>query len=73
MVKKIYLTIPKDIVHKPIIYELITKHKVKPNILEAKLDGESVGTILVEIEGNSENIKKSILYIKEQNIKVKES
>ncbi|MDH5717551.1 MAG: hypothetical protein OEZ22_07915 [Spirochaetia bacterium] len=72
MVKKLSLKIPTKLVHKPIVYELITQYKVKPNILEARLEGESTGKIILELEGTEDNMRKSIAYLRELSIEVSE-
>lgn len=70
MHKILRLTIPPALVNEPIIYKMITQYNLIPNILEARLDGNSLGEVLIRIEGAPIDVERGILYLKELNIEV---
>ena len=72
VVKQLQLSIPTNLVNEPIVYQMVTRFQIQPNIMEARLDPESVGQVVIEVKGSAENIEASITYLKELNIEVTE-
>ena len=68
MKKKLRLTLPVDAVNQPIIYSIVTKYHLKPNILEANLISGQTGKVTLEIEGALVDVEKAILYLQEHDI-----
>ncbi len=67
--KKFYLTYPHEVVKEPIIYWLGQKFKVITNIRGASVSDE-LGLVALELEGESEEIERVLLYLKRRKIKV---
>ncbi len=67
--KKFYLTFPPEQIQRPIIWELIQKHDVIPNIRTASVSQE-VGLIAVEIEGTADAIAGARCWLEESGITV---
>ncbi len=70
MITKIALEFNPVNVNKPIIYDLIKVYDLKCNILRADIDYNLRGHMIMEIEGNSETVSKSIQYLEEQGVTV---
>ncbi len=67
--KRIKLTFPQDLIKEPVIYTMARKFDVMPNIRRAKVT-ESVGEVVLELEGEEKNLADGIAYLKERGVKV---
>lgn len=67
--KVVHLIFPQRLIKKPAIYTMALKYHVVPNIRRAKIT-ESVGEVVLELEGTKENLEKGIQYLTRQGIKV---
>jgi ferredoxin len=70
--KKYVLHFPGESVEKPVTYHLVKDFDLVPNILRAQID-ESRGTLVIDLQGDRENIEKGIAFLKENNIGVEEA
>ncbi|TAL24330.1 MAG: ferredoxin [Nitrospirae bacterium] len=69
MKKRIKLTFPQRLIKEPVIFTMAKKHDVMPNIRRARVT-ETVGEMVLEIEGTEENLEKGIKFLKEQGVDV---
>jgi len=67
--KRIKLTFPKDLIREPVIFTMAKKFDVMPNIRHARV-AESVGEVLLELEGTEKKLDEGIAYLKERGVKV---
>jgi ABC-type methionine transport system ATPase subunit len=67
--KRLWLTYPKKLIQRPVIYELGHKFKVITNIRQASVT-EEVGIVSLELEGERSEIKKAIRWLESLKIKV---
>ncbi len=67
--KRLWLTYPKKVIRRPVIYELGHKFKVVTNIRQASVT-EEVGIISLELEGDRAEIKRAIKWLEHLSIKV---
>lgn len=65
----VQLIFPQRLIKKPVIYTMALKYKVMPNVRRAKVT-ESVGEMVLELEGTRENLEKGVRYLTKQGIKV---
>jgi len=65
----IKLTFPKDLIKKPITFQMAKKFDVMPNIRKARVT-ESVGEMMLELEGTEANLQKGIQFLESRGIKV---
>ncbi|MBE0449081.1 MAG: 4Fe-4S binding protein [Actinobacteria bacterium] len=70
--KKIVLHFPEESIEKPVTYHLVKDFDLMPNILRARID-ENEGTLVMDLEGPAEQIKKGIAFLQDQNIGVQEA
>lgn len=65
---KIVLRFGKDISDKPIIYHLVKDYNLVINILQANVNPNKEGTMVLELTG--ENYDKGIVFLKSQGVTV---
>ena len=69
MKEKFYLTYPPALIKEPLIYLLIKKFDIIPNIRGANISDE-MGLLAMEIEGAQDDIDRAITWLREQGITV---
>ncbi|HAM51079.1 MAG TPA: ferredoxin [Nitrospiraceae bacterium] len=69
MKTRVKLTFPQHLIKEPVIFAMAKKFDVMPNIRRARVT-ETVGEMVLELEGSDENLGKGIQYLKEQGVDV---
>ncbi len=69
MKKRVKLTFPQDLIKEPVIFTMARKFDVIPNIRRARVT-ETVGEMILEVEGEDENVEKGIEALKQQGVDV---
>jgi len=69
MKQRVKLTFPQHLIKEPVIFTMAKKYDVMPNIRRARVT-ETVGEMVLELEGSEENLKKGIRYLKDQGVDV---
>ncbi len=69
MNKRVKLTFPQHLIREPVIFTMAKKYDVMPNIRRARVT-ETVGEMVLEIEGTEENLEKGIRSLKDQGVDV---
>ncbi|MBF0516578.1 MAG: NIL domain-containing protein [Nitrospirae bacterium] len=69
MKKRIRLTFPQDLIKEPVIYTVAQKYDIIPSIRRARVT-ESVGEMVLELDGQEENLHLSIEALKETGVEV---
>ena len=69
---RVQLDYPLEQVKEPIIYHLVTDYRLVPNIRRANIDAHIGGMIVLEIEGNRDDLDAGIAYLRGLNITVTE-
>ena len=67
--RRIKLTFPQDLIKEPVIFTMAKKFDVMPNTRRAKVT-ESVGEVVLELEGAEKKLEEGIAYLKERGVKV---
>ena len=65
----VQLIFPQSQIKQPVIYTMALKYKVIPNVRRAKVT-ETVGEMVLELEGTKENLEKGIRFLTQKGIKV---
>ncbi len=68
-VKRLKLTFPQDLIKEPVIFMMAKKFDVMPNIRRAKVT-ESVGEVVLELEGNEKKLEEGIRYLRERGVTI---
>ncbi|MEW6571025.1 MAG: NIL domain-containing protein [Nitrospirota bacterium] len=67
MKQRVKLTFPQHLIKEPVIFTMAKKYDVMPNIRRARVT-ETVGEMVLELEGTEENLNKGIQSLKDQGI-----
>lgn len=69
MKTRVKLTFPQHLIKEPVIFTMAKKYNVIPNIRRARVT-ETVGEMVLELEGKEENVRKGIESLKEAGVDV---
>lgn len=67
--KRVTLVFPQDQIKEPAVFMMAKKFDVMPNIRKARVT-ESVGEMMLELEGAEQDLEKGIKYLESRGIKV---
>jgi len=63
------LTFPQSLIREPVTFGLAKQFDVMPNIRRAKVT-ETVGELVLELEGTEENLERGLRYLRELGVEV---
>ncbi len=69
MKTRVKLTFPQHLIKEPVIFTMAKKYDIIPNIRRARVT-ESVGEMVLELEGLDENVGHGIESLKQQGVDV---
>ncbi len=69
MKQRVKLTFPQHLIKEPVIFTMAKKYNVMPNIRRARVT-DTVGEMVLELEGTEANLAKGIKSLKDQGINV---
>ncbi len=69
MTRRVKLTFPQHLIKEPVLFTMSKKYDVVPNIRRARVT-ESVGEMVLELEGEEKNLEDGIQSLREQGIEV---
>lgn len=67
MKKRVKLTFPQHLIKEPVVYTMAKRYDLMPNIRRAKVT-ETVGEMVLEIDGTEENLEKGIEFLRQQGV-----
>ncbi|MGB3616361.1 MAG: NIL domain-containing protein [Elainellaceae cyanobacterium] len=70
MKKRVTLTFPKQSVRMPVTYRLAKDFNVAANIIRAQVTPNQVGTLVVELQGDIDQIGAAIEWMEDLNVQV---
>lgn len=68
--KRLVLTFPPKLIEQPITYHLIKDHNLIVNILRASVTPNEKGRLIIEIDGESNDLNKGIAYLSGLGVEV---
>jgi ABC-type methionine transport system ATPase subunit len=69
MKSRVRLTFPQDQIKEPVIFTMAKKFNVMPNIRRARVT-DTVGEMVVELDGADEDLNKGIDYLRTLGVEV---
>ena len=69
METRVKLTFPQDLIKEPVLFTMAKKFDILPNIRRARVT-ETVGEVVLVLEGTEENINSGIEYMKQQGVDI---
>ena len=67
--RAVRLTFPQHLIKEPVTYRMAKQFDVMPNIRRARVT-ETVGEMVLELEGAEENLEQGIQYLQDQGVQV---
>ena len=67
--KRVTLVFPQNLIQEPVVFTMAIKFDVMPNIRKARVT-ETVGEMMLELEGDEKNLEKGIKYLESRGVKV---
>ena len=68
--KKIVLRFPKRIVERPIIYRLVKDYDLEVNILQASINPEKEGLLVLEMKGDQKKYDNGVRYLMKTGVRI---
>ncbi len=68
--RRVVLNFPPHLIDQPITYHLIRDYDLKVNILRARITPNEWGQMVVDINGNGENLERGLAYLAETGVVV---
>jgi len=69
MKTRVKLTFPQNLIKEPVLFSMAKQFNVMPNIRRARIT-ETVGEMVLELEGEEDDLGKGIAFLKEKGIEV---
>lgn len=69
MKKRVKLTFPQNLIKEPVIFTMAKQFNVVPNIRRARVT-ETVGEMVLELDGPEEDLEKGIKWLREKGIDI---
>lgn len=69
MKQRVKLTFPQQLIKEPVIFTMAKRFNVMPNIRRARVT-ETVGEMVLELEGAEEDLYKGIQSLRDQGVAV---
>lgn len=69
MKRRVKLTFPQHLIKEPVLFRMAKKYDVMPNIRRARVT-DTVGEMVLELEGTEENLEKGIKSLETQGVVV---
>lgn len=69
MKNRVRLTFPQDLIKEPVIFTMAKEFNIMPNIRRARVT-DTVGEMVLELEGSDDDLGKGIKYLKDRGIEV---
>jgi len=68
--KNVLLIFEKEIMYNPVIYWTIKKYEVLFNVLEARILPKQEGRLILQLEGERDQLDKAIAFMQSEKVKV---
>ncbi len=64
---RVKLTFPQHLIKEPVLFTMAKKYDVMPNIRRARVT-ETVGEMVLELEGEEDNLNKGLQSLRDQGV-----
>jgi hypothetical protein len=66
---RLFVSIPEEIVERPMVYEIVKRFDVVPNIRRANVEAHS-GWLILEVKGQTEQLDAAIAFLEDEGCTV---
>jgi ABC-type methionine transport system ATPase subunit len=67
--RAVKLTFPPDLIQEPVTFRMAKQFDIMPNIRRARVT-DTVGELVLELEGSDRNLEAGLRYLREQGVEV---
>lgn len=71
MKKRIFCTIPQDLIKQPLLFSLVQRFSVVPNIRGASVT-DTIAILSLELEGEEKHVAEAVTFLREEGVQVEE-
>ena len=71
MKQRIFCTIPQDLIKEPLLFSLVQRFAVVPNIRGASVT-ETIAILSLELEGEEKKVAEAVKFLREEGVQVEE-
>lgn len=71
MKRKLFCTIPQNLIKQPLLFTLVNRFQVVPNIRGASVT-ETIAILSLELEGDDAQVEEAVRYLKEEGVQVED-
>jgi len=71
MKRKLFCTIPQNLIKQPLLFTLVNRFKVVPNIRGASVT-ETIAILSLELEGDAAQVEEAVRYLKDEGVQVED-
>jgi ferredoxin len=68
--KNVLLIFKKEVMYNPVIFRTIKRHDIMFNILEAKILPKQEGRLILQLEGDQEQLDRAVAYMESEGVRV---
>jgi Fe-S-cluster-containing dehydrogenase component len=69
--KRLVFNFPPNLIDQPVTYQLITEHRLKVNILRARITPREWGRLVVEVSGSKKNLDAGLQFATDLGLDIK--
>jgi len=71
MKRKLFCTIPQKLIKQPLLFTLVNRFQVVPNIRGASVT-ETIAILSLELEGEDARVEEAVRYLRDEGVQVEE-
>jgi ABC-type methionine transport system ATPase subunit len=71
MKRKLFCTIPQKLIKQPLLFTLVNRFQVVPNIRGASVT-ETIAILSLELEGEDAQLEEAVRYLRDEGVQVED-
>jgi ABC-type methionine transport system ATPase subunit len=71
MKRKLFCTIPQKLIKQPLLFTLVNRFQVVPNIRGASVT-ETIAILSLELEGEDAQVEEAVRYLRDEGVQVED-
>ena len=69
MKRRLFCTIPQDLIKQPLLFSLVQRFQVVPNIRGASVT-DTIAILSIELEGEEKKVEEAVQFLLEEGVQV---
>ena len=71
MKQRIFCTIPQDLIKQPLLFSLVQRFQVVPNIRGASVT-DTIAILSLELEGEEKKVEEAVKFLRDEGVQVEQ-